>query len=96
MLALQLCRFNADMQRDGTPVTLQHELAPMRGVQYTLRAVVEHRGPDLTTGHYVAYTHPSTGGGWLLHDDALEASRPAGPVTVALQRAYLCFYVRAT
>ena len=95
-LALQLCRFNTRMQRDNTPATLQEELHMSGGHCYTLRAVVEHRGSTIEAGHYVALTHPSSAGPWLLHNDACDTARPHGPTAQVLQAAYLCFYVRTT
>ena len=65
VLALQLCRFNTRLQKDNTPVALQEELHVSGGHCYTLRAVVEHRGSTIATGHYVAFTIPSNGGPWL-------------------------------
>ena len=96
MLALQLCRFNTRMHNDNGPVTLQEELHVSGGHCYTLRAVVVHRGSTIATGHYVAFTRPSNGGPWLLHNDAWDTTRPHGPTAQVVRAAYLCFCVRTT
>ena len=96
VLALQLCRFNARLQRDDSPATLPEELDVGEGRCYTLRAVVEHRGSTVATGHYVAFTRADSAGPWLLHDDARDTAVPGGSAAQVLQAAYLCFYVRTT
>ena len=77
-------------------MALQKELHVSGGHCYTLRAVVAHRGTTIADGHYVAFTRPSSGGPWLLHNDALGTARPPGPTAQVVRAAYLCFYVRTT
>ena len=96
MLALQLCRFDTRLQRDDSPAALPEELDVGEGRCYTLRAVVEHRGSTIATGHYVAFTRADGTGPWLLHDDARDTAVPGGSAAQVLQAAYLCFYVRTT
>ena len=64
------------------------------GVQYDLKAIVCHIGPDASHGHYTARIHfPAAGGNWWYYNNT--ARRLAGDEeleTTAAERSYILMY----
>lgn len=59
-------------------------------INYSLKGIVEHQGPNMSNGHYVAYVQGSQG--WLLKDDERTSSIELSEVLK--KPAYLLFYMR--
>ena len=73
------------------------------GQSYRLQSVVNHLGPAIDTGHYVAVTrHPTSRSEWWLYDDTTVSPASMEEVTscASLQgwgpmQSYVLFYERA-
>lgn len=77
-----------DASRHSSPAALPKGVGGHRG--YVLRAVVEHRGRGIDTGHYLCHAHDDEHDCWLTYDDAVV--KVTTEQEVAKAQAYLLFY----
>ena len=96
VLIVQLVHWKNEANRR---ICLFHAVTPemvldVSGVQYDLKAIVCHIGPDASHGHYTARIHfPAAGGNWWYYNNT--ARRLAGDEeleTTAAERSYILMY----